>query len=126
MPTSRIAGIQPLSDRTQVPAHYFTPSERFCAQAPLSGSIVYATSHGFATLTASIGVLPPNAQIAVNWENGNSGRAYVVASFLTTGLGSADQSTMKFYRPGEARADRIYLSLNDPQAPVVGELTACS
>src|ERR1035437_2910586 len=41
--------------------------EDFCAQPPLSGRMSYDGTSGTARPTITIGELPPNSQVAVNW-----------------------------------------------------------
>jgi len=128
---AKAAGIsRPLSDHTTIPPDYFGGSQRFCARAPLSGTIAYVIrtdrrSGSSATLNVHVGGLPSNSQTTVNWANG-TGRAYVVASVDTDGNGSSVQASVRLYRPGEVRGARIILALTDPQATVVGTLTDCS
>ena len=119
-----------LSDHTTIPPDYFSGNQRFCALAPLSGTVAYVSltdrrSARSATLNVLVGGLPPNRQITVNWANG-TGRAYVVASVDTDGTGSSVQTSVRLYRPGEVRGARVFLALTDPQATVVGTLTDCS
>ena len=103
---------------------YFGGNEQFCAQSPLSGTIIYSASRGMVTMDVHVGGLPSTTQVAVNWANG-TGRAYVVARVDTDGIGSSVPSSVRLFRLGEVRGARIILTPSDPQAAVLGILTPC-
>src|SRR5579864_4808862 len=80
----------------------FGGTERFCAEPPLSGHILYDGSTGTVRLALAVSGLPPNGEIALNWLN-NTVRGYEIAFFRTNAHGEAVQSTLRIFRPGETR-----------------------
>jgi hypothetical protein len=101
--------------------------ENFCAVAPLTGTIHYdATSGGLSTsvLTVSVGGLPPDDEVNVNWSNDHA-RAPVIADFATDSTGAAIQSSVYVGRLGEVRGVEIVLSAAAVPNPVLGRLETC-
>lgn len=100
--------------------------ENFCAVAPLTGTIHYDGTSGGLTgvLTVSVGGLPPNDEVFVNWSN-NYVRAPVIASFQTDSMGTAIQSSVDVGRLGEVRGVEIVLSAASVPNPVLGRLEPC-
>ena len=103
----------------------FAGRERFCASSPLIGSILYNGTSGTATLDLAVGGLPPGRSVEVNWLN-NGIRGYVVASFVTDAHGVADQSSLRFYRPGEARGAGLVLTTATASDERLGMLLPCA
>jgi hypothetical protein len=95
--------------------------ENFCAAAPLSGHILYDGTTGSAVLTLSVGGLPRNNLVGVNWSN-NHIRGYLLATFETDSKGTARQASLHFFRPGEVRGVEMILTGSGIQAPVLGRL----
>ena len=85
--------------------------ESFCAVAPLTGTIHYdGTSGGLSgVLTVSVGGLPPNDDVFVNWSN-NYVRAPVIAYFKTNSNGVSIQSSTDVDRLAEVKGVEIVLS----------------
>ncbi len=98
--------------------------EDFCAVAPLTGHILYDGTTGSAVLTLSVGGLPRNARVGVNWSNDHI-RGYLIASFETDSKGRARQSSLRFFRPGEVRGVEVILTGSGTQAPLLGRLEPC-
>ena len=100
--------------------------ESFCAVAPLTGTIHYdGTSGGLiGVLALSVGGLPPNDEVFVNWSN-DYVRAPVIASFKTDSKGTAIQSSVDVGRLGEVRGVEIVLSAASVPNPVLGRLEPC-
>jgi hypothetical protein len=100
--------------------------ENFCAVAPLTGTIRYDGTSGGLTgvLTVSVGGLPPNDAVFVNWSN-NYVRVPVIASFETDSKGTAIQSSLDVGRLGEVRGVEIVLSAQSVPNPVLGRLVPC-
>jgi hypothetical protein len=100
--------------------------ENFCSVAPLTGNIHYdGTSGGLVgVLTVSVGGLPPNDEVFVNWSN-NSVRAPVIASFATDSNGAAIQSSVHVGRLGEVRGVEIVLSAASVPNAALGHLEPC-
>ncbi len=98
--------------------------EDFCAAAPLTGHILYDGTTGSAVLTLSVGGLPRNTLVGVNWSNDHI-RGYLIATFETGSKGRAGQSTLHFFRPGEVKGVELILTGSGIQAPVLGRLEPC-
>jgi hypothetical protein len=100
--------------------------ENFCAVAPLTGTIHYNGSSGglSGVLTASVGGLPPNDELNVNWSN-NYIRVPVIADFRTDSNGNAIQSSVDVGRLGEVRGVEIVLTAANVPNPVLGRLEPC-
>ena len=100
--------------------------ENFCAVAPLTGTIHYDGTNGGLTgvLKVSVGGLPPNDEVFVNWSN-DYVRAPVVASFETDSKGTAIESSVDVGRLGEVRGVEIVLSAASVPNPVLGRLEPC-
>jgi hypothetical protein len=104
----------------------FRGTETFCAVAPLTGTIRYDGTSGRLTgvLTVSVGGLPANDEIFVNWSN-DSVRAPVIAAFQTDSRGNAMQSSVEVGRLGEVRGVEIVLSAASVPNPSFGHLEPC-
>jgi hypothetical protein len=100
--------------------------ENFCAVKPLTGTILYdGTSREWAhVLTLTVGGLPPNDEIYVNWSNDRV-RAPVIAGFKTDSQGTAIQSSVDVGRLGEVKGVEIVLSAAGAPNPVLGRLEPC-
>ena len=100
--------------------------ENFCAVAPLTGTIHYDGTRGGLTgvLTLSVGALPPNDAVNVNWSNDHV-RAPVIASFETDSHGIAVPSPVNVGRLGEVRGVEIVLTAASVPNPVLGRLEPC-
>ena len=98
--------------------------EDFCAQPPLSGRMSYDGTSGTARPTITIGELPPNSQVAVNWLN-NSTRGYVVAAVASGSDGNAVGWSLRSFRPGEQRGYQLVLSTADAADTSLGTLSPC-
>ena len=117
----------PTSAQTTLPPEAgYRGIENFCSVAPLSGSIRYdGTSGGLVgVLTVSVGGLPPNDEVFVNWSN-NSVRAPVIAGFSTDSRGTAIQSSVDVGRLGEVRGVEIVLSAASVPNQSLGRLEPC-
>jgi hypothetical protein len=104
----------------------YRATENFCAVAPLTGTIHYDGTSGelIGVLTVSVGGLPPNDEVFVNWSN-NYVRAPVIASFTTDSGGTAIQSSVDVGRLGEVRAVEIVLSAASVPNLALGRLEPC-
>jgi hypothetical protein len=122
--TSTTAGVVP-GQTVPVGRDGFAGRERFCATNPLIGSILYNGTTGAATLDLAVGHLPADRAVEVNWVN-DPARAYVVASFATNPNGVADQSSLRFYRPGEQRGIRLVLTTAGESDQRLGSLLPCA
>jgi hypothetical protein len=98
--------------------------EDFCAVAPLTGHILYDGTTGSAVLTLSAGGLPRGSWVGVNWSNDHI-RGYLIASFETDSKGTARQSSLRFFRPGEVRGVEMILTGSGTQAPLLCRLEPC-
>ena len=100
--------------------------ENFCAVAPLTGTIHYDGARGGLTglLTVSVGDLPPNGAVHVNWSNDHV-RVPVIASFETDSNGMAIPSSVKVARLGEVRGVEVVLTAAVVPNPVLGRLEPC-
>ncbi len=116
----------PTSATTLPPQSGYQGIENFCAVAPLTGAIHYDGSSGalHGVLAVSVGGLPPNDEVFVNWSNDHV-RAPVIASFETDSSGTAVQSSVNVGRLGEVRGVEIVLSAADVPNPVLGRLEPC-
>jgi hypothetical protein len=125
----------PVGSLTTIPARLPEPLplqggyrgiETFCAVAPLTGTIRYdGTSGGLSgVLTVSLGGLPPQDQILVNWSN-DFVRAPVIGVLQTDSGGNAIPSSVAVYRLGEVRGVEIVLSGASVASPTVGRLDPC-
>ena len=116
----------PTSTTTLPPEAGYRGIENFCAVAPLTGTIRYdGTSGGLMhVLTLSVGGLPPDDEVFVNWSN-DYVRAPVIASFETDSKGTAIQSSVDVARLGEVRGVEIVLSAASVPNPVLGRLEPC-
>ncbi len=112
--------------RALPPEAGYRGTENFCAIAPLSGTIHYdGTSGGLkGVLTVSVGGLPPNNGVYVNWSNDHV-RVPVIAWFETDSMGTAIQSSLVVGRLGEIRGVEIVLSAQSVPNPVLGHLEPC-
>jgi hypothetical protein len=72
----------------------------------------------------SVGDLPPNDEVFVNWSN-DKVRVPVIASFETDSKGTAIQSSVDLLRLGEVRGVEIVLSAASAPNPVLGRLEPC-
>ena len=102
----------------------FAGTEAFCATSGFTGSVVYATSGGTATMTVDVAGLPPRASIGVNWLN-DPARGYNIAALGTDASGQAQESTLRLFRPGESRGYRLQLAAADTAGTVLGWLDPC-
>jgi hypothetical protein len=102
----------------------YASDEQFCALAPLSGSVRYSTRQGSATFELDVGGLPPQSLIAIDWIN-NAVRGYTVAAFDTDGNGQSETSSLRMFRPGEAKAIGLHLTTTNIASPVLGQLRPC-
>ena len=111
---------------TLAPQGGYRGIENFCAVAPLTGTIHYDGTSGvlIGVLFVSVGGLPPNDEVFVNWSN-NHVRAPVIASFETDSQGSAIQSTVDVGRLGEVRGVEVVLSAASVPNPALGRLEPC-
>ena len=100
--------------------------ETFCAVAPLRGTIHYDGTGGGLTglLTLSVGGLPPNDSVNVNWSNDHV-RVPVIASFETDSHGMAIPSSVNVARLGEVRGVEIVLTAAIVPNPVLGRFEPC-
>ena len=100
--------------------------ENFCAVAPLTGTIHYDGRSGelSGVLTVSVGALPPNDAVNVNWSNDHV-RVPVIASFETDSQGIAIPSSVDVGRLGEVRGVEIVLTAASVPNPVLGRLEPC-
>ncbi len=100
--------------------------ESFCAVAPLTGTIHYDGTRGGLTgvLTVSVGALPSNDAVNVNWSNDHV-RVTVIASFETDSQGLAIPSSVDVGRLGEVRGVEIVLTAASVPNPVLGRLEPC-
>ena len=100
--------------------------ENFCAVAPLTGTIHYDGTRGGLTglLTVSVGGLPPNKAVNVNWSN-DYVRVPVIASFETDSHGIAIPTSVDVGRLGEVRGVEIVLTAASVPNPVLGRLEPC-
>lgn len=125
-PAGTLRGV-PASAPTRLPPQGgYRGTENFCTVAPLTGTIHYdGTSGGLIdVLTVSVGGLPPNDEVFVNWSN-NSVRAPVIASFTTDSNGAAIQSSVEVGRLGEVKAVEIVLSAASVPNQSLGHLEPC-
>ena len=103
----------------------FAGTERFCAQPPLVGHILYDGSTGTVRLTLAVSGLPPDSDIALNWLN-NTVRGYEIAAFRTDARGEAAQSTLRIFRAGETHGFQIMLAKTDRlRSTPLGRLDPC-
>jgi len=116
----------PSSPATLRPESGYRGVENFCAVAPLTGAIHYDGTSGRLTnaLTVSVGGLPPNDEVFVNWSNDYI-RVPVIASFMTDPNGDSIQSSVDVGRLGEVRGVEIVLSAASIPNPVLGRLEPC-
>jgi hypothetical protein len=116
----------PSSTPTLPPEAGYRGIENFCAVAPLTGTLHYdGTSGGLNdVLTVSVGGLPPNDEVFVNWSNDQI-RAPVIGSFATDSKGTAIQSSVDVDRLGEVRGVEVVLSAARVPNPVLGRLEPC-
>ncbi len=100
--------------------------EDFCAVAPLTGTIHYDGTRGGLTddLTVSVGGLPSNDAVNVNWSNDHV-RVPVIASFETDSRGLAIPSSVNVGRLGEVRGVEVVLTAASVPNPVLGRLEPC-
>lgn len=100
--------------------------ENFCAVSPLTGTIDYDGISGglVGVLTVSVGGLPPDDEVFVNWSN-NHVRAPVIADFRTDSGGKAIQSSVDVGRLGEMGGVQIVLSAASVPNPALGRLEPC-
>jgi hypothetical protein len=100
--------------------------ENFCAVAPLIGTIHYNGTRGGlrGLLTVSVGGLPTNDAVNVNWSNDHV-RVPVIASFETDPQGIAIPSSVDVGRLGEVRGVEIVLTAASVPNPVLGRLEPC-
>jgi hypothetical protein len=100
--------------------------EKFCAVAPLTGTIRYDGTSGALTgvLTVNVGGLPTDDEVFVNWSN-NYVRAPVIAGFQTDSSGKALQSSVDVGRLAEVRGVEIVLSAASVPNPALGRLEPC-
>jgi hypothetical protein len=100
--------------------------ETFCASAPLTGTIHYDGTRGGLTgdLTVSVGGLPSNDAVNVNWSNDHV-RVPMIASFETDSQGIAIPLTVDVGRLGEVRGVEIVLTAASVPNPVLGRLEPC-
>lgn len=101
--------------------------EDFCAVGPVTGTIHYDATSGelsSSVLTVSVGGLPPDDEVNVNWSNDHV-RAPVIADFATDSKGNAIQSSVDVGRLGEVRGVEIVLTASAVPNPVLGRLEPC-
>jgi hypothetical protein len=100
--------------------------EDFCAIAPLTGTIDYdGVSGGLSgVLTVTVGGLPPNEDVFVNWSN-DFVRAPVIAYFKTNSNGAAIQSSVVVSRLAEVKGVEVVLSTATVPNPSLGRLEPC-
>jgi hypothetical protein len=112
--------------RTFPPEAGYRGVEDFCAVAPLTGAIHYDGTRGGLTdvLTVSVGGLPSNDAVDVNWSNDHV-RVPVIASFETDSRGLAIPSSVNVGRLGEARGAEVVLTAASILNPVLGRLEPC-
>ena len=72
----------------------------------------------------SVGGLPPNDEVFVNWSNDYVG-APVIAPFETDSKGTAGRRPVDVARLGEVRGVEIVLSAASVPNPVWGHLEPC-
>jgi hypothetical protein len=84
----------------------------------------YDGTSGTARPTITIGELPPNSQVAVNWLN-NSTRGYVVAAVASGSDGNAVGWSLRSFRPWEQRGYQLVLSTADAADTSLGTLSPC-
>jgi hypothetical protein len=93
----------------------------------LIGTIHYDGPSGELTtgvLTVSVGGLPPDDEVNVNWSNDDI-RVPVIADFATDSTGAAVQSSVDVGRLGEVRGVEIVLTAAAVPNPVLGRLEPC-
>ena len=125
-PASTLRSVPASAPTSFPPQSGYRGIENFCSVAPLTGNIHYdGTSGGLiGVLTVSVGGLPPNDEVFVNWSN-NSVRAPVIASFATDSNGAAVQSSVEVGRLGEVKAVEIVLSAASVPNQSFGHLEPC-
>lgn len=102
----------------------YASDEKFCATAPLTGTIRYMVSQGVATFALGVGGLPRRSVIAVEWIN-DAVRGYTVAAFNTDASGRAETDSLRMFRPGEVKAIGLRLTTADTASTAVGQLRPC-
>ncbi len=125
-PAGTLESVPTKAPTTLPPEAGYRGVENFCAVAPLTGTIRYNGTSGGLTgvLTVSVGGLPPNDAVFVNWSN-NYVRVPVIAWFETDPRGTAIQSSVDVGRLGEVRGVEIVLSAASVPNPVLGRLEPC-
>ena len=118
--------VQTNAPTTLPPEAGYRGIENFCAVAPLTGTIYFDGTSGGLTgaLTVSVGNLPPNDAVNVNWSNDHV-RVPVLAGFETDSKGTAIQSTVDVDRLGEVRGVEIVLTAASVPTPELGRLEPC-
>jgi hypothetical protein len=103
----------------------FGSTEKFCAVAPLRGSIEYSDVAGNVLMDVTLAGLPSRGPVMVNWEN-NKVRGYAVAYFFSNPHGQSSSGSLLIYRPGETRGYGIVLTNAAVSAKIIGRLSPCS
>lgn len=100
----------------------FKRTEKYCALTPATGTLTYTPSGGNATVQLSIGGLPPNALLAIDWQT-NDGNGYSIGSFQTDASGASEQDTLRMFRSPAKAGDQVLITTaNGTQ---VGQLNHC-
>lgn len=102
----------------------YSHSETFCARAPIVGTLDYVVHNTRASLKLQLRKLPSDSTIAVEWLNIVSG-GYDLAEFSTNSRGQAVRSSLRMYRPAEARGARVVLTTATVSASQIGFLVPC-
>jgi hypothetical protein len=122
--TSQLAAY---AEAVGIPESGYRGIENFCAVGPLNGTIHYDGTSGelnTGALTVSVGGLPPDDEVNVNWSN-NHVRAPVIADFATDSKGTAIQSSVDVGRLAEVRGVEVILTAAAIPNPVLGRLEPC-
>ncbi len=120
--TTPTVGTPPLNQTVAVESGY-PQTESFCAEPPLTGGIVYKVTGSAARLDLHLTKLPNQALVGLDWRN-NDARGYLIAAFSTDSHGQAIQSSLRFFRPGEAEGVGLVVT-TDSDRTVVGRLGPC-
>jgi hypothetical protein len=100
----------------------FSGTEKFCAAAPLRGTIEYNDVAGNVALNVTLAGLRARTSIVVNWQN-NQIRGYAVAYFFSNQRGQSSSGSLLIYRPGESHGSGVVLT--SLSAKILGRLSPC-
>jgi hypothetical protein len=99
----------------------------FCAEAPLSGHVLYDGRAGQlvpGVLIAGVAGLAPDDMVYVDWSNDHI-RGYIIASFKTDSAGAPIPSSVSMGRLAETRGVEMVLESVSIPPTVFGRLEPC-